>query len=312
MYKKIKGFLFFLVGIVLFAVSATALAFQEELASEHFKVSFTGDKNFAKEVLDKAEYYYRNIGDEFGYAKYSKFWSWNSRVKITIYPDHDSYIKGTNQPQWSDGVAFYDIKEIAGYNLNAEFTESILPHEIAHMIFLGYLGQANGKVPLWLYEGVAQWAEELRRDKRRHISTQLHKKGKMLSIKDLMRINSAHFKRENRLFIRPAVTREGEDGVLFLDTEALVDVFYIGSFSLVDFLIERYGAEMFSEFCRQLRDGKTAEEALSFAYPSYIRNKEELAEGWRKYLEASIKDDSDMSEEYITGILRSYRHGEEK
>ena len=49
-------------------------------------------------------------------------------------------------------------------------------------------------------------------------------------------------------------------------------------------MIEKFGSNAFSGFCRELRDGKTVEEALSLAYPLQIHNLQEFEDGWREYL----------------------------
>ena len=64
----------------------------------------------------------------------------------------------------------------------------------------------------------------------------------------------------------------------------LVQTFYVEAASLVGFLIMEYNASRFSEFCRQLRDGKNVEDALRFAYPMAIRNVDDLEEKWRKFI----------------------------
>ena len=67
------------------------------------------------------------------------------------------------------------------------------------------------------------------------------------------------------------------------DTDT-VNVFYVEAASLVGFLIRGHGSKQFIEFCRQLRDGKTIETALTFAYPTKMRNLEQLEEKWLKYV----------------------------
>ena len=52
------------------------------LNGEHFIVYFIGEEKLAKEILDKAEVYYRNIATELGYPRYTEFWIWDKRVKI--------------------------------------------------------------------------------------------------------------------------------------------------------------------------------------------------------------------------------------
>ena len=130
----------------------------QELSGEHFIVYFLENKNFAQDTLDKAEVYYRNIAMELGYPRYSDFWTWDNRVKIYIYPDRKTYLQLTGEPAWSAGVASYDRKEIVSFAWSDNFLEFLLPHEITHLMFRDFVG-FKGEVPLWLDEGVAQWAE---------------------------------------------------------------------------------------------------------------------------------------------------------
>jgi hypothetical protein len=53
----------------------------------------------------------------------------------------------------------------------------------------------------------------------------------------------------------------------------------------VGFLIEKYGSTSFADFCRQLRDGKSMEEAIKFAYSTHMKGLSEMEDKWRKYLE---------------------------
>ncbi len=126
------------------------------LNSDHFIVHFLSDEQFARDVLDKSEIYYNDIATQLGYPRYSEFWLWDKRVKIFIYADHRSYLNATGQPDWSQGMADYRQKRISSYVWSSGFLESLLPHEIAHLIFRDFVG-FKGEVPVWLDEGVAQW-----------------------------------------------------------------------------------------------------------------------------------------------------------
>ncbi len=53
---------------------------------------------------------------------------------------------------------------------------------------------------------------------------------------------------------------------------------------IVAFLIERYGSVDFAEFCRQLRNGKSLDDALKGAYPAQIYGLDDLEKKWREYL----------------------------
>lgn len=266
-----------------FWISSSAQEWQE-LKGEHFFVYFVQDEKFAKEVLDKAEVYYRSIASDLGYPRYSDFWLWDKRVKIYIYPDHASFLAATAQPQWSFGMADYKRKQIVSFAWGKGFLESILPHEMAHLIFRDFVG-FKGEIPLWLDEGVAQWAEETKRQEMKFKVKQLFEKDSLISLADMMKLDVHNITEKDRVYIRSTRTKEGDKGVIFLSGDNLIATYYLQSVSLVGFLIEKYGSDRFREFCRQLRDGKTIEEALRFAYPTYIRNLKELEDMWREYLE---------------------------
>ena len=60
--------------------------------------------------------------------------------------------------------------------------------------------------------------------------------------------------------------------------------FYAESASLVGYLVEQYGSERFTRFCRQLRDGKSIEDAIKFAYAGQFQSLAELQAGWEQFL----------------------------
>lgn len=255
----------------------------QELKSEHFFVYFKNSPDVAKDVLEKAELYYRRIANDLGYARYSGFWTWDNRVKIYIYPDHESFIRATNQPVWSQGMADYHTKRIISYAWSRGFVESLLPHEMAHLIFRDFVG-FKGEIPLWLEEGVAQWAESFKRDYIRTLAQQAYKDNLILPLKDMMVLDIRKVREDDKVYITPVVTRDNQKGVMFLSGDKLVNAFYLQAVSLVDFLIQRFGSERFIGFCRQLRDGKALEEALKFSYPMHMRDIAGLEKEWKNYL----------------------------
>jgi len=265
-------------------ISASSPAQQwQDVKGEHFIVYFTGEENFAKEVLRKAEAYYVNIAVGLGYPRYSEFWLWDKRVKIYIHPDHDSFIKATGQPKWSQGMADYIKKAILSYAWSSDFIESLLPHEMAHLIFRDFVG-FKGEVPLWLDEGVAQWAEETQRPRIKKLILEFYDQDTLLTLKDMMKLRLSEVQEKNRVYIRSTHMKTGEPGVLFLSSESLINIFYLESASLVIFMIDSYGSDNFAHFCRQLRDGKSMDETLRFAYPASIFSIEEFDKRWRRYL----------------------------
>lgn len=255
----------------------------KEMGSDHFICYFTADDVFAKEVLDKAETYYRQIALDLGYPRYSEFWTYDKRVKIYVYPEHNAFLKATDQPGWSHGMADYENKEIIGYLRSDEFTDSVLPHEMAHLIFRDFVG-FTGVIPLWLDEGVAQAAEYARKDYFKNLVKELYADDRLLSLDDLMKLDIRRFKDLDRVYVRATRDKEGNQVALFFDTDSLISNYYLVSVSLINFLIDKYGSDRFSYFCRELRDGKTVDEALKFAYSPSILGIEDLETKWRGYL----------------------------
>jgi len=247
-------------GLAVWASRLDAAEAWKELKGDHFIIYHLGDDNFAGEVLRKSESYYQQVSSDLGYARYSNFWQWENRVKIYIYPSQEEFLKATGEQKWSHGMANYTTKEIFSYAWREKFLGAFLPHEITHLIFRDYVG-FKGEIPLWLDEGVAQWEEPEKRAVVKETMKSVLQKGKAFSLKELTRMD-----------VRGSLDTEG------------TTYFYIQAASLIDFLIKEYGAENFTTFCRQLRDGKSLEEALKFAFPTSIRTINELEEQWKKFI----------------------------
>lgn len=234
----------------------------QELKGEHFKVYYTKDRVFAKEVLEKSEYYYDKIASDLGYVRYSSFWSWENRAKIYIYSEKDdylTYIKKYDHPTWAVGIANYDDKEIISYVDSAGFLDSVLPHEITHLIFRDYVGGKN--IPIWIDEGVAQWQEKGRAQFAKKKMRKLLESYTPIPIERLTTLNIGK-----------------------VTNEAIVELYYVQAISLIDFLVRSYGGDNFIFFCKYLRDGKDVGEALKFTYPVSIRSVDVLHNKWLKYI----------------------------
>ncbi len=230
----------------------------QEVKGDHFIVYYMQNEKFAKDTAHKAEQYYVSIADELGYPRYSNFWQWDNRVKIYIYPTQADYLKGSGEPAWSKGFARYKTKDILTYEWSDSFLEALLPHEITHLIFRDFVG-FKGEIPLWMDEGVAQWQEPKKREAAKEIARYLLKNQKAFTFESLMQMDIRGSKNEEEVYN-----------------------FYMQSVTIVDFMVKRYGAQSFTEFCRQLRDGKSLNEALRFAYPASGGNIENLEKEWKK------------------------------
>ena len=246
-------------GMTLFISAPACAESWQELKGDHFIVYYLSNEPFAKQVARRSEFYYNQIASDLGYARYSNFWQWDDRCKVYLYPSEEEFQRITGQPAWSHGMAQYEKREIHSYDESEEFSDSILPHEIAHLVFRDFVG-LEGKVPVWIDEGVAQWCEPKKREVARRLSRYLISTDKDWHVQDLTATDPSK-----------------------LETEAQVHAFYMQSVSLVDFLVRSFGGQAFTQFCREVRDGKSFEEALHSAYPNKIENIQELDQQWRKY-----------------------------
>lgn len=227
---------------------------------KHFLVYYSTNSAFAEKVSSKAEEYYSGIASELGFEKADNFWLWDKRVKIYIYSSRDGFANATGAPDWATGKAVTSRREIHTFSGDNSFTESVLPHEMTHLIFREFTGFKE-EVPLWLNEGLAQWEEPAKR-------------------KELVRIARDMVAR-NRYIPLPAMTS--------VDVKKLVAAgnpgeFYAQAASLVGYLIEKHGSERFRKLCGKLRDGKAMDDSLRFAYPDTIRNIDDLEKAWKKYI----------------------------
>lgn len=244
--------------------SGGALAFEEkgwnQEKSTHFIVYYKdADEKFVRQTSEKAEEYYASIADELGFTRYD-FWLWDKRAKIYIYNNAEDYQSNTGKPAWSGGVAYYHEKVIETFPWAMGFFDSLLPHELGHIIFREFVG-GQSNAPQWLDEGVAMYQEKRRRliEVKSELLTAIENK-KIIPLEQLSTLN-----------------------VAFIGDTDKVKIFYLEAFSVVDYLIKEFGKDNFVEFCRALRERKPFNEAINDGYRVF-KNLEELNKAWIRYL----------------------------
>jgi len=260
--KKIKNCIL-LLGVLL-SLSSGVLASSSwtELKGEHFVIYYKRSKSFARKTLVEAEKYYTRIAHDLGYSRRSQFWNWDNRVKIYIFSNSKSYkkhVESMGYAEWSIGYADYEKKEIVSYQKSKGFLDQTLPHEITHLMFRDFMGTKN--IPIWIDEGIAQLQEKGSKELVRQ------------KIKKALK-SHAPIPMDRMLFLN----------ISEINNEHIVDFYYLQAISMIDFMIERFGPDRFSIFCRQLRDGKDIDNALQFAFPKVIRSADELQAAWLEYL----------------------------
>ena len=254
----------FLIAILSFLFCFYIYALEQdflEKKSTHFIVYYQKgvDQDFIDDIIETAEEYYDEIANNLGYYRY-KFWLWDERAKIYIYKDQASFQKESNQPDWSSGCASYYEKKIWTFPHAAGFFDSILPHELGHIVFREFVG-FNNKIPLWFEEGIAAYQEKSRRYAAKNRVKELLEQKQLLDIEELSLINNPND---------------------ILDKD-VAEVFYSEAVSIIYFLIEKYGDYRFAKLCKNLKENMSFNKALKNTFYN-IKNTQDLQKEWIRFL----------------------------
>ena len=230
-----------------------------ESRSYHFIIYYKdAPQNFIKSVEQTAEDYYQEITRNLGFIR-DQSWAWDKRAKIYIYRDAEDYVESSKQAGWSHGAASALEKEIRTYPAANGFFDSILPHELGHIIFREFIG-SNPYVPTWVDEGVAMYQEKAKRwGANKEVKKAIEEK-KFIPLGELSTVR------------------------LYSNSEKeFVELFYAEAASIVYYLITELGEYKFVELCKQLKRGGRFENAISSTYFRF-QNLSDLNDAWVTYL----------------------------
>lgn len=227
--------------------------------STHFIIYYKNAPDiFIEEVISKSEELYNNIADSLGFTRFN-FWLWDNRAKIYIYDDVKDYQDSTGQPVWSSGASMPKEKTIHSFVFEKGFFDTILPHELGHIVFREFVGFDNPSIPLWLDEGVASYQEKSRYS----FSESVVKR----AIKD-----NSFFSLQKLFTIRPQLVSD----------PLYVHIFYAEAVSVVGYMIKEFGKDNFVVFCQNLRDKRDFEKAMRSVYP--WTTIDEFDKAWQEYI----------------------------
>lgn len=232
----------------------------ESVKSTHFIIYYrhSAEQYFLQQLIENAEKYYDDIADHLGFTRY-QFWTWDNRAKIYLYDDAKDYLKSTGQPDWSSGCAQVAQKTIYTFPFAKGFFESILPHELSHIIFREFVGFDNKSIPLWLDEGVATYEGNVRLPTANTVVITALKEGRFIELGQLAKLDPQQ-----------------------INGKEAAELFYAESVSVIYYLLEEFGRDYFVLFCQNLRDKQDFDRALSSSYP--FSNLEELGRAWKESL----------------------------
>jgi hypothetical protein len=194
-------------------------------------------------------------------------WSSQERAGIYLYRDMDSYVHGEFEPPpWSNGVAVYSKNAVAipAMKETSQMLR-VLAHENTHLIFVKYFRESHADPPSWVNEGLAM-LEEADSPDRPETSTWYQ---------NMVEMDSRRwFPMEQFLSLSPTKDLH--------DDKTLVQTFYVQAYSVTHFMVRKHSHLQFKAFCDQLRDGKSAADALRLAY--HYRSVGDFERRWRAWL----------------------------
>ena len=264
-----KKIIFILAGLLLisslaFAGDDDAPGYQDksspnwkEYKSDHFIVHYqNASEDFIRQVSNNSEQYYNSISDDLGFRRFN-FWLWDNRANIYIYDNAAGYQAGLAMPSWSAGASWPQGKAIYSYSNAQGFLNTVLPHEMGHIIFRELVGVNNYAIPLWLEEGVASYQMKTKYSEVNRVLKEAIKAGIFMPLDQLSAVD-----------IRTSTDNKK------------VELFYSEAYSAVDYMIQRFGRDRFVTFCQDLRDNKDLDRAIAAVYS--FNGLKDLSQGWKQ------------------------------
>ncbi len=164
-------------------------------------------------------------------------------VKVYIYADAQDLMGAMIYPrEWTGGVAFtrYGIIAIGIAPNNLQWGEGAIAHELAHLVIHQMTFNPYGGLPTWLDEGLAMHAEGKLNPGFTDYLNEAITEGNLISVRSLSSPFSAY----------------AEQSYLS----------YAQSYSLVDFLIGKYGQGKMLELLNTFREGNNHDGAFKKVY----------------------------------------------
>jgi hypothetical protein len=170
-------------------------------------------------------------------------WAGSRRIKIYIFDDPSEYQRNAGGPGWSDGSSMQRFRSIYSYVGAQKFIDTVLPHEMGHIIFRNVIGFENRGVPSWIEEGVSSLQEKKDDAFVRAAIKDARSSGVLISLHDLSRMD-----------------------IRVIQDTARIDLFYAQSYSMVKYLTDKFGWEKFMSVCRMLANAKDIEPIMAAGF----------------------------------------------
>ena len=217
---------------------------------------YNGDRAFGGELYDAAAQGLDRLGQDAGMKP-------EKPVDLYIYTNtQDMQDAILYEPGWTGGMAFpqYDIVIIGIAPTEIDWGKRTEVHELTHVLVGHLTFSCLGDVPTWLNEGLAVYSEG---ELEAYSQTQLE-----AAIRD------------NTLFSLRSLSGG------FSEIPDKADLSYSQSYSVVRFLIEKYGRDKMTALLLALRDGETVDDALTTVYGFDVDG---LEDAWRAAIGAQAR-----------------------
>jgi hypothetical protein len=182
-------------------------------------------------------------------------------IRIVVYGNEEDFRSAFPYlNEWVGGHAFARAALIVGYaepgKPSLTWTlEQVIPHEISHILFYQATSHPYSNPPRWLNEGLAMHNEDTSHDDAIALVWEAVQRGQLLS---LAQISGS-----------------------FPPDEYVAALSYAESLSVVQFILERYGAKAMAAFLQAFKEGKTTDEAITHAFGLSL---EDFEDAWKEYL----------------------------
>lgn len=186
-------------------------------------------------------------------------WKGDEQVLLHFFSTPETYEKITGRPHWSGGAASLNLRMI--YLLEDNSLMGNTAHELSHIYFDAFFSPKLP--PLWLSEGMAV----------------LMQTGRAMSPPEWLGESLDRLRGGAGLPLSKLMTIQTLNSPSFTDEQ--VRLWYAQSYSLVQFLTKLSGPDSFYAFCKNLRDGKTPDQALLAAYGMPFNKVQALERAWR-------------------------------
>jgi len=215
-------------------------------------------EEFVRTVMDSAQESFKSVSENLNFRHY-QFSSQNKHVLIYIYKDKSDYMTNGGQAGWSHGAALVMTKTIKTFPSDEGFFDTLLPHELGHIILHESLGP-YADVPLWFDEGVAMYQEKAKRIEAIKVVQKALENGQFIPLSQLT------------------------DMRLYTNTErTTLELFYAESAGIVHFMITELGEGHFHKLCDELKQNTRFVDALPKIY-MHINGLDDLNKKWVNYL----------------------------